>query len=481
MIPAWDKLWKAARPREEGAHIVAAMEAGVAFLLTGAGAAGYSPLAAAVAGAAWFAFPKPQWALLGVFAGILFSQSWASLSACSILGGVALLATLWYSARERPVPAGVRMLCIVLSQAVLLPFLYPPLDERFVLGLVSTALSAPAAAVMARGVRVLRLFLKGKRVTGADAVALALFLALFITAMAVAPPYVAAGALTALLTGACALCRVRSGAARELALTRLRLRDAAGVMREMACFAPAEGDFALAAGQMSGVSSAMERMGEPRRRMKKSRLRAETGAAALPKEGSPQTGDTMAIRRLDGGLLLLMSDGMGSGPAAHRESASAVALYGDLLSIGFDSEDALVSVNRLLLSTGEEAYATLDAARVNLASGSADFVKLGAPPAFILREGKVKTLYAEALPLGILPKADPGVSQASLKAGDAVVLMTDGLSEALGRDLLASIVELVGAANTAQDAAEALLARGAERGLADDMSVMVARFHPIAS
>ena len=64
---------------------------------------------------------------------------------------------------------------------------------------------------------------------------------------------------------------------------------------------------------------------------------------------------------------------------------------------------------------------------------------------------------------------------AQLMRGDAVIMMTDGLWDALGQELLAAIIEEVGGANTPQDGADALLRRALERSPADDMSVIVAR------
>ena len=201
------------------------------------------------------------------------------------------------------------------------------------------------------------------------------------------------------------------------------------------------------------------------------------GAAACPKTQSDQTGDSMAWREVDNLRLLLLSDGMGSGELAHRESAAAVALLGDLLSIGVEESAALECVNQLLmLKCQEDMYATLDVLLLDLSTCRARFLKQGAPPSYILRKGRVYTIHAETLPVGILPEAAPVCPQdAQLMRGDAVVMMTDGLGDALGQELLAAIIEGVGGANTPQDGADALLRRALERSPADDMSVIVAR------
>jgi hypothetical protein len=275
-----------------------------------------------------------------------------------------------------------------------------------------------------------------------------------------------------------ALPRKNMAAERRLNETRRRVREAASVLERVSELLEGAGgsEAELFAGrQLRSMCGAMERMAEPLEPAQPC-YELSLGAAAYPKQNSPQTGDSMAMRECGGGQLLLLSDGMGTGSLAHRESAAAVALLGDLLSVGVEENEALDCVNRLLmLGGGQEMYATLDVLRFDPASACARFIKQGAPPSYILREGRVHMLHAETLPVGILAEAAPGAQEVTLLRGDTVVLMTDGLLDALGQELFAAMLERVGGANTAQDAAEALLCAASERGRADDMTVIVAR------
>lgn len=277
---------------------------------------------------------------------------------------------------------------------------------------------------------------------------------------------------------ACSARRARSEAERTLALTRAQLRSTADVIRAVSEMFSPSGDenAAFTHRQLQSVSGVIERLAEETPAGRHCRLEVRVGAAGCPKAGNDETGDSMGMRRIGGELLLLLSDGMGTGSCAHRESAAAVAIFGDLLSVGFAPEEAQECVNRLLMIKGErEMYATLDALLIDLADGRARFIKYGAPPAYILRGGRVHTVYAEALPIGILPEAQASVHELALRRGDAVILMTDGLFDALGTELFAALIERVGGANTVDDAASALLAAGQEKSGADDMSVLVAR------
>ena len=263
-----------------------------------------------------------------------------------------------------------------------------------------------------------------------------------------------------------------------MALTRAQLRGTADVIRAVSEMFSPSGDenAAFTHRQLQSVSGVIERLAEETPAGRHCRLEVRVGAAGCPKAGNDETGDSIGMRRIGGELLLLLSDGMGTGSCAHRESSAAVAIFGDLLSVGFAPEEAQECVNRLLMIKGErEMYATLDALLIDLADGRARFIKYGAPPAYILRGGRVHTVYAEALPIGILPEAQASVHELALRRGDAVILMTDGLFDALGTELFAALIERVGGANTVDDAASALLAAGQEKSGADDMSVLVAR------
>lgn len=227
---------------------------------------------------------------------------------------------------------------------------------------------------------------------------------------------------------------------------------------------------------LSGVSAMMKNIASDAPAGKHPTFSYRVGACAKAKHGSIETGDSVGIRESDAGVLLILSDGMGTGEAAHRESAQAVAMLGDLFSVGFELTTAEACVNRLLVLKSEyDMYATLDATLIDLGSGTAEFIKHGAPPSYVLRDGKLYTIYSEALPMGILSSASPSVHTLKLERGDSVIMTTDGVTDALGDSLIASITELVSAANTACDAAAMLLEAAAKKSEDDDMTVIVLR------
>jgi len=228
--------------------------------------------------------------------------------------------------------------------------------------------------------------------------------------------------------------------------------------------------------QLASVSAVLKRTAEGERR-RCYNFDVQVGAAGCAKFGSEETGDSMAVKELDSSILMMISDGMGTGAQARSESSAATELLTRLLSVGFELDEALECLNRILMAynSGEDMYATLDALVFDRLNAGAKFVKFGAPPSYVIRSGKVHTLYSEALPAGILEQASPAVHSVNLKRGDTIVLMSDGTADALGSGLIATLAERVCSANTATDAAEAVLCAAREYGEDDDMSVMVAR------
>ena len=208
---------------------------------------------------------------------------------------------------------------------------------------------------------------------------------------------------------------------------------------------------------------------------KPERFRVEHGVSSVRKRGSSESGDSTLIKTVDGFTLFAVSDGMGTGGDAGRESRAALSFLGDLISVGFTLDDAVDAVNGLLFRTGTgDMYATLDAVCVDLSDGSARIIKHGAPPSLVMRGGKIFTLSGNSLPVGIIECAEGESRSVGLKDGDTIVMMSDGVSDALGSDLYSSVAEALDDTDI-KKAAERLIDAAAARGGDDDMTVLTAR------
>ena len=157
------------------------------------------------------------------------------------------------------------------------------------------------------------------------------------------------------------------------------------------------------------------------------------GVATVKKEGNADSGDTHSLTKLSHSrFLLALSDGMGSGKRARATSEATLSLLECFYRAGLPGEVALSSVNRLLAFVGEDNFAALDLAVINLEKLTCDFVKLGAPYGFILSRGEVKLIEGSSLPVGILSEVKPSVCTETILPGDIVLFASDGVTDAFG-------------------------------------------------
>jgi len=161
------------------------------------------------------------------------------------------------------------------------------------------------------------------------------------------------------------------------------------------------------------------------------RLRADTGSSCQSGVAGELCGDSHLIRLLDGNrLVLALSDGMGSGEDASRESLEALRLLWCFLDAGISRVLALETVNRRLLSKStEEMFATIDLCILDLNTGVAEFSKYAACRTLILRGRELMQVEGGQLPLGILEGVQPGVTKVRLRPGDLLVMGSDGVME----------------------------------------------------
>ncbi len=157
----------------------------------------------------------------------------------------------------------------------------------------------------------------------------------------------------------------------------------------------------------------------------------ETGIAHAAKDGGLVSGDSFSTMEIGcGKFAIAISDGMGNGERAHYESNETLQLLQTFLQSGIDEKVAIKSVNSVLsLRTTDEIFSTLDLAMIDLQNASAKFLKIGSTPSFIKRGHKIIRVQASNLPMGILQEFDVDVVSQQLKAGDLLIMMSDGVFE----------------------------------------------------
>lgn len=157
----------------------------------------------------------------------------------------------------------------------------------------------------------------------------------------------------------------------------------------------------------------------------------QTGMARAKKDNSIVSGDTtLNVRLGDGKYLLAISDGMGSGPEARKNSKIAISMLERLLDSGFDKDTSINLINSAILNANkEDMYATLDIEILDLFSGKVEFIKNGACPTYIKRNKNVSILESTSLPAGITSKVNLDTFDSDLENNEIIVCVSDGIIE----------------------------------------------------
>lgn len=157
------------------------------------------------------------------------------------------------------------------------------------------------------------------------------------------------------------------------------------------------------------------------------------GIARQKKDGAQISGDNFSFLELESGKLLLgLSDGMGSGSVACRESEMVLDLIERFLEAGFTVDTAIRMMNSAMVMKGEsDQYSTVDLCTVNLYDGEAELYKIGAATGFLKREKEVMEFHVDSLPVGVENNLKIDHKKMQLKNGDFIVMVTDGVLEYL--------------------------------------------------
>ncbi|MCI8852427.1 MAG: SpoIIE family protein phosphatase [Lachnospiraceae bacterium] len=192
------------------------------------------------------------------------------------------------------------------------------------------------------------------------------------------------------------------------------------------------------------------------------------------------SGDNFSVyTRKEGQLLASLSDGMGSGIKAYRESERVIDLLEQFLEAGFTKETAVRMINSaLLIHSDAQTFSTIDMCSINLYSGVCEFLKVGASTTFIRREHQVDTISSTSLPAGVFHQLDLENVSRKLYDGDMVIMVTDGVLDALPagqqEELMKQLI-LEYDSDSPQEVAEHILSCALEyeqRNPSDDMTVL---------
>ncbi|GAA0745252.1 stage II sporulation protein E [Clostridium oceanicum] len=150
----------------------------------------------------------------------------------------------------------------------------------------------------------------------------------------------------------------------------------------------------------------------------------------LCKDGERYNGDSYVFEKLkDGNFISIISDGMGSGPEAGKESTAVVELIQKFTEAGFSKMTAINTINSIMgiKFSEDEKFSTVDLTNIDLYEGKIDFMKVGSVASFIKREEAVEVIKSKTLPIGVLDKVDVDIENRDIKNGDIIVMISDGV------------------------------------------------------
>ncbi len=205
--------------------------------------------------------------------------------------------------------------------------------------------------------------------------------------------------------------------------------------------------------------------------------RVTVGVAQHTCEGEKLIGD-VCEQYVDGGrAVFILSDGMGSGGRAAVDGTLAAGIAARLLRAGLQPDTVLKTVNTALLAkSGDESLTTLDIMETDLFSGKLNMYKAGAVTSLLKSGGRVSRIEAPSLPVGILRETGFATAKDTLKDGDVLVMMSDGvLAEGVAwiEEYLREMD--VPAEKAATALLETALAKQKDKAHVDDMTVAVIR------
>jgi sigma-B regulation protein RsbU (phosphoserine phosphatase) len=157
-------------------------------------------------------------------------------------------------------------------------------------------------------------------------------------------------------------------------------------------------------------------------------------ATAYHYEGAgPVSGDYCDLLGAGEDLYFLIGDVSGKGVAASMLMAHLHASFRALVSLGLPLDEVMARASRMFCeSTLPTHFATLVCGRAH-STGEVELCNAGHHPPLLLQSPGIEEIQATGLPLGLFCEESFTASELRLEPGDAILLYTDGLVEAVDK------------------------------------------------
>ena len=190
------------------------------------------------------------------------------------------------------------------------------------------------------------------------------------------------------------------------------------------------------------------------------------------------------VTRPDGKVYFVIADVSGKGVTAALLMAGLQAAFRIFAKADPKPNDLIAQLNPVLKENlPQSKFVTLFAGRVDTTTGLVEYCNAGHTPPLWVRQGSAVELTETDLLLGMFTKAEYRTQKMTLDRGDALVLFTDGLTEAEdsegqefgGSRITETVANFYGDdANTiAESVQKAVLEHTNESSLGDDLTLVV--------
>ncbi|MDO4924605.1 MAG: SpoIIE family protein phosphatase [Turicibacter sp.] len=149
------------------------------------------------------------------------------------------------------------------------------------------------------------------------------------------------------------------------------------------------------------------------------------------KDGNKISGDSYIYENFTNGqTFIAISDGMGNGELAHKESSEALKILRCLLGFNIPIKTAIQTLQQLKQhSNANERFFSLDICMIDRERQRATFYKKGATPTFLVRNQRIELINLAQLPVGVMSDQEVDHVTLNLEEDDVLLMCSDGIVE----------------------------------------------------
>ena len=209
----------------------------------------------------------------------------------------------------------------------------------------------------------------------------------------------------------------------------------------------------------------------------KEKYSVEVAICQRKKDGETVCGDSVLSSYLNGSQIIAISDGMGSGAGALKESKVAIKLLKGFFDAGFNTETSLKLINSFLLENNTENFTTMDICNIDLDEGTLRFTKVCGVQSYIKIGINAEKININSYPCGIMEKIESPSCTRKIKDEGIVVMISDGVVNGIDDNFIQDVLKKCQGENS-KYIADTIIKKASEikdNKIEDDMTVVVAR------